>query len=277
MEGRIIDFQVHVHAILELQKFRLDWKFMSSQSRQINTMSGFLSLLAHTTSHQSDLTHIESRQRSLPLSPSLPLKQHTLCFEFTYGITDDVARAIEETFKLYQSLNHYVSAQKEIPEDLLEACEGLGCHLNSWTFDHDRAVTLFPGDQNMQMIFNHHANAWHRATFIYYLQCIQGYPTQNVTEHVEQLLAHMNSAEQIKSKLPGIFMAPITWPAFIASCSATERAPWELWWTQAQHYAIGSIKRQFEIVKIIWAEMDSDPGISWLNVIRKCKIEVLAL
>ena len=273
MEGEIIDFQAHVHAILKFQKFRLDWKFMSSQTRQINTMSGFLSLLAYTTSYQADLPPVESHERSL----SLPPAQHSLSFESTYGITEDIARAIEKTFKLYQSLNRYIASQEEIPEDLLEACEALGYYLNSWSFDHDKAATFFPCDQNMQMILNHHANAWHRATFIYYLQGIQGYTAQNVTEHVEQILAHMSSAEQIKSKLPGVLMAPITWPAFIASCSAVEREPWVSWWTQTQYYGIGSIKRQFEIVKMIWAEIDTNPGMSWLNVIQKHKIEVLAL
>lgn len=226
MEGEIIDFQVHIRAILEFRKTRQNWRILSSQTRQLNEMSGFLSLLAYTTfPHHLKSSHVKTHQRHNSLS-----RKQNFCLEFTYGVTADIAHSIEEIFDLHKELAYYIKGQETVPEDILEACEALGNRLISWSLDNKKAATVFPNDANMQAVFTHHANAWHNATLIYYMQCIQGSTNYDVTEQVARVLEHMNAGEDIKLRLSGIQMAPITWPAFIASCSAENRDPWVLWW-----------------------------------------------
>ncbi|KAJ5247252.1 hypothetical protein N7468_002235 [Penicillium chermesinum] len=247
MEGRILDFHVHIQAMIELRKSRRDWKILSSQTRQLNDMSRFLILLSRTTSH------------------SIPAP-----------ITLDDRR---EICTLRTQLHHpFLAAQHPIPDPFALAAEQLGNKLISWHLSPDIALSIFPTDPSMQLIFSHHAQAWHAAAYIYYLHCIQGIPPLGLMEHVARVAFHMHAVEDLKLLTPESGpMAPITWPAFVASCCAVQRETWVEWWGRVQFYRIGGLGRQFEVVKTVWEEMDLGTGESWVDILGRRGIEVLAL
>ncbi|KAJ5134303.1 hypothetical protein N7526_005668 [Penicillium atrosanguineum] len=275
MEGSIIDFQIHIQAMLDLRKSRQHWKIMSSETSRLNEMSSFMMLIANTTScHLPSLPDFQilREEQCRPLS-------QTWCYEFTYGVTTDIAHLIEETIQLCKSLSFYdkLVPRQAIPENILEACESLGDRLLSWTLHENLASTIFPNDKIMQVMFCHHAHAWHLGTLIYYLQYIQGSTRSDITEQVAMIASNLHTVEDLKSGISDNQMAPITWPAFIASCSALDRETWVAWWTRMQRYGIGTMKRQFNVVQEVWSSLDADPATNWLEIIRKRKIEVLAL
>jgi arginine metabolism regulation protein II len=247
---------------------------MSLQTSQLNDMSSFMMLIANTTScHPPTLP-------SLHLSQKIPCRpQQTRCYEFTYGVTAEIAHAIEKTLELGRKLSSYdkIAPQQEIPGEILEACESLGNQLLSWSLDDDLAKTVFPDDETMQVIFSHHAHAWHLSALVYYLQQIQGSSRSDIVEQVAKVSLHLHTVEDMKAAFPDNQMAPITWPAFVASCSSLDRETWVLWWARVQRYGIGTMKRQFEVVQEVWSALDIDPETNWLEIIRRRKIEVLAL
>lgn len=274
MEGSIIDFQVHIQAMLELRKSRQHWQMMSLQTSRLNEMSSFMMLIAKTTScHPATLPNLHRSHEE----PHRPISQ-TRCYEFTYGVTAEIAYAIHKTLELCKKISFYkLAPQQEIPEDILEACESLGNQLLSWSLNDELSKAIFPNDETMQVVFSHHAHAWHLGALIYYLQHIQGASRSDIAEHVANTASYLHTVEDIKSGLPDNQMAPITWPAFVASCSALDRETWVLWWTRIQRYGIGTMKRQFDVVKEIWSALDTEPDANWLDIIRRRKIEVLAL
>lgn len=280
MEGQILDFHVHIQAMIELRKSRRDWKILSYKTRQLNDMSRFLILLSRTTSNSlpAPLTIDPPTQYSLTPIPKSPLPPP--CFSYIYGITADIAQTIDETFTLRTQLTPFLTAQQPIPESLAEAVEHLGNKLLAWTLDEELAQSIFPDDVSMQMIFAHHAQAWHGAAYLYYMHCIQGSKTTELMDSVARVAEHMHAAEDLKLLIPDRApMAPITWPAFVASCCAVRRETWVEWWGRVQFYRIGSLQRQFEVVRSVWEEMDADSGVgdSWLHVLVRRGIEVLAL
>jgi arginine metabolism regulation protein II len=69
----------------------------------------------------------------------------------------------------------------------------------------------------------------------------------------------MHAVEDIKTKsklAASVNMAPITWPAFVASCEAINRDPWTSWWRRVQCYKIANIKLQWKVVQLVWRKRD---------------------
>jgi arginine metabolism regulation protein II len=95
----------------------------------------------------------------------------------------------------------------------------------------------------------------------------------------------VNKAEDLKSLMDntgeGISMAPITWPAFVASCNAVRkrRGVWERWWKRVQRYKLGNIGKQWDLVQKIWAILDEaeDQAIwlSWVDAYNMADFDVL--
>ncbi|KAE8327746.1 fungal-specific transcription factor domain-containing protein [Aspergillus sergii] len=277
MEGSIIDFRVHLQGISNFQGPRRKWQVITAETRQLNTQSAFLNLLARTTSSFTPspwLTNRELRHRDYD---SLTTNDNrSYCYEFTFGITADIAAAIREITDLYECLQFYRQAQSHIPEGLLEACENLGDRLLCWTLSSDKVPSFNDRGTDELDIFKHHSHAWHGAALIFYLNCIQGAKPQDLVDEVAIVASHMLAVEEIKSRYVTNQMAPISWPAFIASCCALNREPWEAWWLDVQKYGIGSIRRQYTIVQEIWSEMDTDPSEGWLEILHQRDIQVLA-
>ncbi|OGM48376.1 hypothetical protein ABOM_003368 [Aspergillus bombycis] len=277
MEGSIIDFRVHLQGISNFQAPRRKWQLISADTRQLNTQSAFLNLLARTTSPCIPSPWVGSRDSRHREHDSLTAtNSRSFCHEFTYGVTADIAAAILETITLYECLEFYREAQESAPDDLLQACEDLGDRLLSWTLGSDKVPSFSDKRADEFDIFKHHSHAWHGAALTFYLNCIQGAKAQDLVDEVATVASHMLAVEEIKSRHVTSQMAPISWPAFIASCCALDREHWETWWLEVQKYGIGSIRRQYSIVQEIWSEMDTDPSKGWLQILHERNIQVLA-
>ncbi|KAE8377105.1 fungal-specific transcription factor domain-containing protein [Aspergillus bertholletiae] len=277
MEGSIIDFRVHLQGISNFQGSRRKWQLISAATRQLNTQSAFLNLLARTTSSCTPSPWVAKQEwKHREYNNPAPKGCRSYCYEFTYGITADIAAAIQETTDLYEYLEFYRQHHAPAPDDLLEACEHLGDRLLSWTLSSDKVPSFNDRGSDELDIFNHHSHAWHGAALIFYLNCIQGVNPQDLVDEVATVASHMLAVEEIKSRNVISQMAPISWPAFIASCCALNREPWETWWQDVQKYGIGSIQRQYSIVKEIWSEVDTHPAEGWLQILHRRNIQVLA-
>ena len=68
-------------------------------------------------------------------------------------------------------------------------------------------------------------------------------------------------------------MAPIAWPAFIASCEAIPELQdaWRFWWVEVQKYQIGSIEKLWIIVQEVWENraLGNTEMPGWVPVLRK--------
>ncbi|KAE8422907.1 fungal-specific transcription factor domain-containing protein [Aspergillus pseudocaelatus] len=277
IEGSIVDFRVHLQGIANFQGPRRKWQLISGDTRQLNTQSAFLNLLARTTSRCTPSPWGASRELRHMEHDSLTTRDsRSYCYEFTYGITADIAAAIQDITDLYECLEFYRQAQGPIPDDFLEACEDLGDRLLSWTLTSDKVPSFNDRGIDEFDIFKHHSHAWHGAALIFYLNRIQGVNAQDLVQEVATVASHMLAVEEIKSRHVANQMAPISWPAFIASCCALDREPWETWWLDVQKYGIGSIRRQYSIVREIWSEMDTHPSEGWLQILHRRNIQVLA-
>ncbi|EQB43405.1 hypothetical protein CGLO_17943 [Colletotrichum gloeosporioides Cg-14] len=260
MSGCEADFAVHLQGTTQLRKRRRKWRMISRATQQLNEISDFLCLLARTMTFSSspgpwstnpaeDVDQFAASQRS-----------SNCCYGYMYGITPLIAAELKETCRLAEYLTWYERSREPIPDSLLEACEALGDRLCSWNLKRDGAHEAISQDQDGLEIFRHHANAWHLATVIYYHRRIQKCRSEDQDEIVARIAEHMHAVEDIKDRSTSSCatqrMAPIMWPAFVASCDAIERRPWALWWQRAQCYHIANYERQWEVVQTMWQKKD---------------------
>lgn len=203
------------------------------------------------------------------LSPSI---------EYIYGISTATATSLLKLYRLTQHLCYYTSL--EYPESLLQACEDLGDELCSWSIALEEFSAIGREQTSMLKVARAQATAFHHAALIYYYRSIQQCARRDL--HSEQLavLAAMDEAESLKrSAGDDVAMpAPITWPAFIASCEAVgeDRVGWREWWARIQRYRMYNYARQQEIVHKIWEETDrSNAPSDWRETLVKLEIRVL--
>ncbi|KAH8879203.1 hypothetical protein GQ53DRAFT_586424, partial [Thozetella sp. PMI_491] len=277
------DFAVHLNGTQHLRQLRLRWRVVSRETQQLNEISAFLALLAQTLSfHPSPLPWSDGASDNWADDPAFNDRPGS-CFPYMYGITSSVTVAIQKTCRLSEFLLRCEANQEPIPDGLLDACETLGEQLLSWSFELEAASFMSTSSSEMGFIFKNHAQAWHTAALIYYYHRIQRYGGDDLVDESERVAEYMHAIEEAKaqSKVDETRrMAPITWPAFIASCQAMNRGRWREWWERVQHYGIANIKRQWEIVQHIWRKRDmikqagiNDPG--WMDIFQDLKINIL--
>jgi arginine metabolism regulation protein II len=264
MSGEAEDFVVHLSGAAQLRKWRRHWRGIGGSTRQLNEISAFLILLARTLSfltppplwigNDDDISYTEDT-----LAEAVPSGR---CYIYMYGITPNIAAAIQETCRLSERLAQLNSNQKQNAGLILfDECEALGDRLLSWSFDSENAASTLAGDETMSKIFENYAKAWHCAALIYYYDRIQHYNVENLAEQAEYVTKHMHIIEDIKatSKYETINkMAPITWPMFIASCismRSRRESHWR-WWERVQHYGIATLRIQWDAVQMIWEKGD---------------------
>ncbi|CAI0645171.1 unnamed protein product, partial [Colletotrichum noveboracense] len=277
MSGCEADFAVHLQGTKQLTKRRRKWRMISRATQQLNEISDFLCLLARTMTFSSS-----PRPWSIGLAedgdePAASQHPSSCCYGYMYGITPQIAAELQETCRLAEYLIWYERSHEPIPDSLLEACEALGDRLCSWTLERDGAHEAICQDEDGLEIFRHHANAWHLATIIYYHRRIQKCRSEDQDEIVARIAEHMHAVEDIKDRSTSSCatqrMAPIMWPAFVASCDATARRPWALWWQRARCYHIANYERQWEVVQTMWQKKDEMDQTSlgefdWIEAFR---------
>jgi arginine metabolism regulation protein II len=310
MEGSFSDFSLHLNATLRIRQSRKHWKIISHQTQQVHHISEFLNLLARTTSfsrHREDVLIFSPRSKLEDSSLARFQSDTTLSlgwmskgvfegsshsYEYLYGITTPLICALERVCSLAESLSFYREQQycirQNIPNELLEACEALGDDLLAWDLEAENAEILVDKEIISHVttveIFTHHAHAWHRAVLIYFYRRIQQYSTYDLMVDVAAVASHMHAIEDIKERsgsgMP-VRMAPITWPAFIASCEATiiDREIWVAWWTRVcQTYKIANMSRQYDLVQHIWKARDaSNDERDWIEILVGLHAEVLVI
>lgn len=138
------------------------------------------------------------------------------------------------------------------------------------------------------------AKAFHNAALIYYYRSIQQCSRDCLYQEQRAVLDAMNEAEELKVKAsstgnigPGSasassqtqssFPAPITWPAFVASCEAVgeERQAWDGWWRRVQGYGMRNYGQQYATVCRIWERMDENESGDWREVLADLGVRIL--
>ena len=276
INGGTSDHWIHLEAGVQLQSSRHYSSFVSRETRLLNSICRMLQLFAQTTLAQ-------------PCPKPWPGYEHTVngadftflepSIEFLYGITTSIAGAIFKVYRLTQSLAYY--KDKEYPESLMKACEALGDELHSWTVCSEPFSTIDPKKEHtMLKIAWAQARAFYYATLIYYYRSVQECARECLSLEQQAAIAAMNEAEDLKLCLGDerSLPAPITWPAFIASCEAVteERRLWDKWWSRVQNYRMGNYHRQQCTVRRIWAEIDnSETPMDWREALRAMDVRII--
>ncbi|KAF4443620.1 lysyl oxidase-like protein 2 3 4 [Fusarium austroafricanum] len=260
ISGEGVDFRLHIQVATQLRKLRSKWRLLSRPSRRLNEIGAFLALLSDSMSFEPSSSSWGNNDDSI-VSEYATL-QLSECFEYTYGITPAITMAIHEACRLSKHLIRFRQESEDLPDDFLEACEELGNKLESWRFEAEAIMVNFCGDELSLSVFPYYAKAWHGAALIYYYSCIQGIERADLVREVDKVGEDMHSAEDLKA-VPGSLwqeksMAPITWPAFVASCNAIKdrRGIWERWWKRVLCYNLGNMTRQWDLVQKIWGILD---------------------
>jgi arginine metabolism regulation protein II len=279
VSGEVEDFAVHLHGTVQLRNSRRRWKIIGDSTRQLNEISAFLTLLARTLSFKTPPSYWVGNVGDISYSEdsvaeAIPSGR---CYVYMYGITRNIAAAIQETCRLSELLNQLDSNQRQNSDLILfEECETLGDRLLAWSLDSENSASTLAGDDIMSAIFEHHAKAWHCAALIYYYHRIQHYDAENLLDLVDCVTEHMHTIEDMKTDIvceTTKKMAPITWPMFIASCVSVKsmREPCERWWERVQHYRIANLRRQWDVLQMIWERGDgmgqANSGSSnWIDI-----------
>ncbi|KAJ4110318.1 hypothetical protein NW768_012078 [Fusarium equiseti] len=192
---------------------------------------------------------------------------------------------MNETCHLAEHLTRFRQNKEDLPDDFLESCEELGNKLQSWRFESEN-MTSFHGSGDFRMaVFSQQAQAWHAATLVYYYTCIEDVGRADLILEVDHTAAYIQVAEDIKSTPEAVgegeSMAPITWPAFIASCNATSdrRDVWKRNWERMLCYQLENVGNQWEIVQQIWKILDAAESqgkyLSWTEAYGMVGINIL--
>jgi arginine metabolism regulation protein II len=280
------DFSIHLQGTERLRQSRKGWTRVSKATRQLNEISAFLCLLARTTSRKlatkpwtNDCAN--EADEEFGLKPTMGS-----CFGYMYGITPKAAACLQETCRLAEYLSLYDSSPDDIPDTLLHACEMLGNRLHSWTFESEVPNAATVTDDITHNMFYHHASAWREAILIFYLRRIQRCTGHEMPAETDTVAEHMHAVEDSKAHLlsnDAMQMAPITWPAFIASCdSITTRDRWEQWWRRVERYGIANIQKQWDVVQQVWQRCDelrlhSCENVSWIDVLQEMQVSILPI
>lgn len=234
-----------------------------------------LHLFAQTAQAQPEpkpwpgIDHVPNDADSDYLEPSI---------EFIYGITTFIAGAILKIYRLTQYVAYYKN--QEYPQSLMQGCETLGDTLCSWSIDSEPFSAIGPKQEHMLKVARAQARAFYYAALIYYYRSVQKCSRECLHLEQQATIAAMNEAEDLKlsfgedSSLP----APITWPAFIASCEAVgeDRQEWDKWWNRVQKYRMGNYSKQQSIVRRVWAEFENNETLTdWRDALVAMDLRII--
>ncbi|CAG8106900.1 unnamed protein product [Penicillium nalgiovense] len=278
MDGGMSDHWIHLEAGINLQASRHYAMLVSHETCLLNNICKMLHLFGQTTlPHRTPkpwpgYDYVPRGADFYSLEPSI---------EFLYGITISIAGAIFRIYRLSQYVACYKSQDQEYPETLLQACETLADDLGSYTITSELFSTIDSSEAEAYMvdIARAQAKAFHNAALIYYYRSIQQCARSCLHQEQQAVLTAMNEAEDLKVSFgrQTSFPAPITWPAFVASCEAVgeERRSWDIWWRRLEVYGMRNYHRQYATVHSIWGKLGEDETRDWREVLDTVGLRIL--
>lgn len=269
MTGEDSDFQIHLRGCRQLKQPVSDSsRAVDDSSRQVTSICHFLTLLARTTS-----TGLESRPCSVdkPSFETPYFNSDDRGMEYIYGITPTLGNLLQRTCQLAECLSLYQG--REAPGFVLQARESLKDELRRWSIESEQFYLLGP-DEAMREIARCQARAFHSAVLIFFFRTVEPDSLMELELQTEvcSVWENLTTAEDLKDLYMGgeKRAAPMSWPAFIAACEASDRAPWTEWWTRVQDYWVGNFRKQWMVIQEIWDIMDRDASVrSWRDALKQ--------
>lgn len=268
------DHWIHLDAAIKLQASRHHASLVSRETSQLNMICTMLRLFAQTALPRPNPTpwNDDAGPDRMDHDFSDP------SIEYIYGITTNLARLIKRIYDLTQHLAFYNG--REYPTTLLAACEELGDHLSSWNIDIEPFSAIGTEREDARQVARAQSRAFHSAALIYYYRSVQNCKREYLDTEQENTLLAMNEAEEWKIHLikGSSAPAPLTWPAFIASCEAIGeyRQRWNEWWTRVEKYRLKNFSKQHSIVQQVWGKLDrSGSPTDWRDVLAEMNFRII--
>ena len=269
VEGDASDFQVHLNGCKQLRRLPHFIPIPSDANNQVQSICNVLTLLARTTS--PDLEPLPWKSRETLFSCPRHFLRNNRSVEYIYGFTPTLGQLLWRTCEISQHLAFYKG--QRIPPDLVTESEVLRDELLTWHIDSESFYLINSDEQTSLEIVHCQARAFHAAVVIFYNRTIDNNNNPvDMHSQVQSIWANLTQAENLKDDSIDTSKrtAPMSWPAFIASCEATDRQPWIEWWTRIQGYGVGNFRRQWRIIQQVWAIMDTNENVTdWRNALRR--------
>lgn len=250
-----------------LLRSRLDRQILGGPTRQVKSICHFLSLLTRTTAYNTEPSISGTDDDFLE---SIHFDVDDRGIEYMYGITPTLGNLLKRTCQAAERLSIYQN--EGIPIFLLKECTEIEYEIAIWNIESEKIYAMGSTEHTMREIVCCQARAFHSAMAIFYYRTIGTGSTVNMENHVQIIWENLKLAEDLKEEyLHGDKRsAPMSWPAFIAACEASDREPWVKWWERVQIYGLGNFTRQWRTIQEVWSLMDDyDEVGSWREALRR--------
>lgn len=276
---------MHLQGCRQLRKSHASHQQLEELDRaKVESIYRFLSLLARTTSPSSSAHPRLPDDEEIFFSTATHFDPSERSIEYIYGVTPSLANMLHQVCELADHLELYRHHGSLVPTKLRVACDHLAGDLSAWTVDSEPFQLISPDEPIALEIVACQARAFHAAVTILFRRSVRVHlpllPRHAVDDGgrdpVEAILHDLSRAEDVKDAYYGCRdegrvvrkrTAPMSWPAFVASCEASsgqERRGWEHWWEQVEEYKVGNFSRQRGVVHKVWAVVDSyAEGAEW--------------
>lgn len=187
--------------------------------------------------------------------------------EYIYGITPTLGNLLYRTCQLSDLLENC----SDPPVQIRRGQEKLREDLLGWNLESEQFQRI-DGDIAVLEIIHCQVRAFYSAILILYYRTVEMHHCINPEQEAHTIWVQLKLAEETKRGNTGekMYAAPMSWPAFIAACEARHREPWIEWWEMVQDYNLGNFRRQWTIIREVWAIMDAG-GVSmcWRDALRQ--------
>ncbi|KAJ5195883.1 hypothetical protein N7449_006362 [Penicillium cf. viridicatum] len=183
--------------------------------------------------------------------------------------------AITQTEKLAEAIEGYERAGRPVPEYLTAGIDQLASHLQEFRPDDDIELFLGPGMDPEEIVYNNLEVAWYVSACLYFYNRLINIFNDDIPFSVNTILMCLLRAEEIKTMIePDVLRRrdPVTFPAFVAACNASNRNPWVYWWRSIQQYDHYITGAQWLAIKLVWDikgyAAESEPDLSWVEILQ---------
>jgi len=252
-----------------------DRRALSGPTRQVKSICQFLSLLTRTTTYNFN-PRVSGIDEAFLESINFDVDDWGI--EYMYGITPRLGNLLKRTCQAAERFTTY--PDKNVPLFLLKECTEIGYEIATWNIQSEIIHLMGPEEYTMREIVCCQARAFHSAIAIFYYRTIGAGHSVNMEHYVQIVWENLKRGEDLKEESVNgdKRSAPMSWPAFIAACEASNRDPWVKWWERVQIYALGNFTRQWRTIQEVWSIMDGNENVSsWREALRQSGRVVLPI